>query len=243
MAAAMVRRTGAPLPVRAFATLLAAVLSALPLVMLIYGLSVTTIEAIRRAPTVVELLPLPEPEPPPPPLPSESRPEKRTAAPAAPESASPPPASAPDVTIVANPAPPPAPPGAANGAGGSGASSGSGDGSGGSGTGGGARPGPVITPASWAVVPGDAEIMPFDPPRAFREQVNGEVLLKCNVLRSGRPTNCRVAGERPRGYGFGSAAIAATRNFRLNPPTRDGEPDERAWVEIPVAFNHRRPRR
>jgi periplasmic protein TonB len=243
MAAAAARRTGAPLPIRALAILLATVLSALPLLVLLYGLSVTTIEAIRSAPTVVELLPLPEPQPPPLPVPAETRPEKRTPALAAPASASPPPASAPDATIVAAPAPPPAPPRVAQGAGGSGAGSGNGDGIGGSGSDGGARPGPVLTPADWAVVPGDAEIMPFDPPRAFREQVNGDVLLKCNVLRSGRPTNCRVASERPRGYGFGKAAIAATRNFQLIPPTRDGEPDERAWVEIPVAFNHRRPRR
>jgi periplasmic protein TonB len=237
MAAAAARKTGAPLPVRALATLLALAFSALPLLILLYGLSVKAVEAIRQAPVVVELLPLPEPEPPPPPVPAEPRPEKRLPAPSTPPSASPPPASAPDVTTVDAPAPAPASPGVADGQGGSGAGTGDGAGRGG---GGGARPGPVLTEASWVVVAGDAEITPYDPPRAFRERVNGNVLLRCNILRTRRVANCRVAGERPRGYGFGKAAIAAAQNFLLNPPTRDGIPDETAWVEIPVAFNHRR---
>jgi protein TonB len=240
MAAAAARRFGAPLPVRALATLLALGFSALPLWILFHSLTVRTIEAIRQSPVMIELLPLPEPVPPPPPV---IEPARRPAnhASAAPAPASAPPI-APDATIVTTPAPPPAAPGPAEGtaAAGSGIGSGSGGKGGGSGDGGALAAGPVHTPASWAVVPGDAELLPFDPPRAMRDRVNGQVLLRCNVLGTRKLANCRVAGERPRGYGFGQAALGASRGFLMNPPTRDGIPDEKAWVEIPVAFNHRR---
>jgi TonB family protein len=49
-----------------------------------------------------------------------------------------------------------------------------------------------------------------------------------------------VVSESPPGYGFGSAALAAARSFRINPPMRDGRIDEAAWVGIPVSFNNRR---
>lgn len=239
MAAAAARRLGAPLPVRALATLLALGFSALPLWVLFHSLTVRTIEAIRQSPVMIELLPLPDPVPPPPPV---TEPARRPAnhVSAAPAPASPPPA-APDATIVTTPAPPPAAPGPVEGSGtaGSGIGTGSGGKGGGSGDGG-ALAGPLLIPASWAVVPGNPELMPFDPPRAMRERVNGQVLLRCNVLASRKLANCRVAGERPRGYGFGQAALGASRSFLMNPPTRDGVADEKLWVEIPVAFNHRR---
>jgi TonB family protein len=239
MAAVADRRLGAPLSVRALATLLALGLSVLPLWLLFRSLSVVTIEATRQAPVMIDLIPLPAPTPPPPePVPPARRLAQRLSAAPAPASAPP---AAPDPTIVTTPAPPPAAPGPDDGAGTAGTGIGSGSGGKGGGSGdGGAPAGPVFTPASWAVVPGTPEIMPFDPPRAMRERVNGQVLLRCNVLRTRKLTNCRVVEERPRGYGFGRAALGASRVFLMNPPTRDGVPEEKAWVEIPVAFNHRR---
>jgi protein TonB len=102
---------------------------------------------------------------------------------------------------------------------------------------------PSFVPASWVVLAGDREIAPFDPPRAKWEHVSGQVLLSCRVLRTKRVTDCRVLQEKPRGWGFGKAAIGASAGFQMNPPMHDGEVDEVSRIEIPVAFNDRSRRR
>src|SRR4051812_41061787 len=98
MSGVTVRRSGAPTnPVRAVSLVLAALASAIPLLMLLYGLSVRTFEAMRQMPILVQLIPEAEPTPPPPPppsLPSAARVRPERAAPAsAPAPAAPPPAS------------------------------------------------------------------------------------------------------------------------------------------------------
>ncbi|MES2443635.1 MAG: TonB family protein [Pseudomonadota bacterium] len=249
MNAVAARRSGVPSPsIRLAALVLAALASGIPLLMLLLGLSIRTIEAIRSAPVLVELIPLPTPVPePPPPPPQTSAPRVRphpAAAAAAPAPlAAPPPATPVDSTPnpVAPPAPPPAPAsgsgtsagaGAGNGTGGSGTG---GNGDGGTGTGGGA-----LLPPSWVTVPGYRELAPHNPAMARNERVNGSVLLACHGTATRRLTGCRVVQEAPRGYGFGKAGIAAARSFRINPPMRDGRVDEAAWVGIPISFNNHR---
>lgn len=245
MPAAAARKSGAPTPgVRATSIVLALLFGALPLAALLLGLSMRAIERMHPLPQILDVTLLPEPRPEPSPEPKRvtppEHPELRSR-PAAPAAAPAIAAPAPVVTVpaAAIPAPPVTSPADGSGTGTANGSGTGGNGSGGSGAGG-VPAAPAFTPASWVFRPGNREIMPYDPPAAWRERVNGRVVLSCNVLRSTRVANCRVVDERPRGYGFGYAAVAASRTFRLNPPARNGIPDETAWVEIPVAFNHKR---
>lgn len=246
MNAVAARRSGAPsAPVRASSLVLAALATGAPLFLLILGLSIQTFQAMRERQLSVELIPLPPSPPPEPetPHPSPARPAERAAAPAP---AAPRPATVIDTSTPIAPQPVPAlsaadvsGSGTATNAGSS--TGGNGPGGNGSGPSGGTAPAaPVRTGASWLFKPGTVEMRPYNPPLARSENVNGRVLLRCRVLRSGRVTDCAVTGERPRGYGFGRAALQVSRLFLLQPPTLNGEPDEARRVEIPVEFNNRR---
>lgn len=247
---AVARPSGGPTnPVRAFALLLAALASAIPLLMLLYGLSGRAIEAMRQVPLLVQLLPearpTPEAVPPPPPSPravEKVRPERAAAAAApAPVSAAPP-ASPVDRTPApeAAPAPATAPVASTGASAGGGSASGSGgDGTGGSGAGGTGTGGGLLPP-SWVVVPGYRELAPHNPGIARNEKINGTVLLACHGTARKRLTGCRVVYESPKGYGFGDAGLASAPSFRINPPMRDGRIDEAAWIGIPVSFNNKR---
>lgn len=227
---------------RAFSLVLAALATGVPLFLLVLGLSIHTIRAIRDSQLSVDLIPLPPPPPPPEPVhPEPAKPSEHAAAPAP---AAPKPATLVDQSAAILPQPVPQPASADISGSGTGTTPGTGtggDGPGGNGSGpaGGAVM-PVRIGASWIFKPGTAELRPYNPPRARAESVSGEVLLTCRVLRSQKVADCRVAAERPYGYGFGTAALQASRLFRLDPPTIDGAVDERRRVEIPVTFNNRR---
>lgn len=233
---------------RTLALLLAAAVTALPLAVLLYGLSVRVIEAMRQAPMPIEWIPADSP-PPPAETVKPERPLERTGAGAPAPIRAAPPAEHFDAPVAAPAATAPPPviaPVDAGGIAGQGSGQGAGDGSGGKGGGGDGGSGSGtrarISYASWIVMPGTAELMPFNPPRARKERVNGNILLSCHVLRSTHVSGCRVISEAPPGYGFGDAALAASAIFRFNPPTRDGVVMEDAWTEIPVAFYNRRSR-
>ncbi|MBO9714461.1 energy transducer TonB [Sphingomonas sp.] len=254
MAAAIVKEAGvrravAPsLRLRALALVLALAATLLPFAVLLHGLSVKAIEAMREQRTLIDWIPLPPPAPPPPP-PERPQPVHRATHPhpgaPAPAAAAPPPVR-PDAPVQAPiaTAPPASPPAPSEGSGvaGDGAGKGAGTGVGGRGAGGiggTGNGGPALTQASWVSEPGTPELAPYNPARAARDRVNGQILLACRVLRTGSVTNCRVEREAPKGYGFGRAALQASAIFRFHPPTRDGVALE-GWIEIPVAFNNRR---
>jgi protein TonB len=50
----------------------------------------------------------------------------------------------------------------------------------------------------------------------------GTVELECTVQPDGRVSDCIVLSERPRGMGFGEAALSAARRARLSPRSVDG---------------------
>ena len=54
----------------------------------------------------------------------------------------------------------------------------------------------------------------------------GEVVLMCAALVSGRLDACEVVEETPPGAGFGEAALASTRDARVTPRTVDGAPGD-----------------
>ncbi|WP_181404570.1 energy transducer TonB [Asticcacaulis tiandongensis] len=45
------------------------------------------------------------------------------------------------------------------------------------------------------------------PSRALDDELSGEASVACVWDAEGRPKNCRVTGESPRGQGFGKAAV------------------------------------
>jgi protein TonB len=120
--------------------------------------------------------------------------------------------------------------------------SGAGSGGGGSGTGSGAGSKPALDAPHWITKPTWSQMKLHNPRRAALERVSGTALLACRVDSRKRPRDCRILSEAPRGYGFGSAALAAIRVGRIRPVMRDGAPVHEAWVGIPVTFRNCSPR-
>ncbi|WP_267414716.1 TonB family protein, partial [Sphingomonas sp. GC_Shp_4] len=120
---------------------------------------------------------------------------------------------------------------------GQGSGRGVGDGMGdGDGTGG---RGPTYGAAAWIVKPNDQEMAPFWPLSAKANRKSGLVMLECKVPRPGPPKRCRIASEVPRHYGFGAAALAMSRLFRIRPVTRDTATLDLPVI-VPVVFDARK---
>ena len=77
----------------------------------------------------------------------------------------------------------------------------------------------LATAATAEVLPDARRHYPRD---ALRQEVAGQVLLECTVGRRGRLA-CDVIRETPADFGFGAAALRASRSFRIAPQTRDGQ--------------------
>lgn len=57
------------------------------------------------------------------------------------------------------------------------------------------------------------------PQRAVDRGISGGAAVRCEVAASGKPTNCVVVAEVPRGGGFGEAAVKIVLRGRLDPAT------------------------
>jgi hypothetical protein len=49
--------------------------------------------------------------------------------------------------------------------------------------------------------------------------------------------DCKVADEAPAGMGFGEAALAFSKSFRMKPMLRDGKPVDGGIINIPIRFS------
>lgn len=79
---------------------------------------------------------------------------------------------------------------------------------------------------------------PEYPPEARDAKIpNATVLLEIVVLESGDADghDVRVLKEDPPGKGFGDKAVAAVKNWKFNPPTKDGKP-VKAKTKVEVRF-------
>ena len=88
---------------------------------------------------------------------------------------------------------------------------------------------------SWIRRPDATLFAMFYPPEALAQEVEGRVVLDCVTQISQRPV-CSARDEKPGGWGFGPAAVAMSRSFRLAPGERNGAPFDGARVRVPITF-------
>jgi|CXWL01.1.fsa_nt_gi TonB family protein len=84
-----------------------------------------------------------------------------------------------------------------------------------------------ITQPVWIATPRHPER--WYPSRAFSADVRGVVEMECLVAIDGR-LSCQVLSEAPGGWEFGAAALEMSREYLMQPPTRNGAPARGRYV-------------
>ncbi|WP_354297451.1 TonB family protein [Phenylobacterium koreense] len=95
---------------------------------------------------------------------------------------------------------------------------------------------PVVTNPDWLQQPSADDIAQHYPKVAMGLQIDGRAIVSCVVDSYGALENCALVSATPAGLGFGEAAMALTRRFRMKPKMVDGRPVEGGTVRIPVRF-------
>jgi TonB family protein len=67
--------------------------------------------------------------------------------------------------------------------------------------------------------------------------VEGYAVAHCEVERGGLIDGCQVTKESPERLGFGAAALAVARKFRLAPELAKVKPGTELWVDVPIRFD------
>lgn len=89
--------------------------------------------------------------------------------------------------------------------------------------------------AEWIEKPPQEMIDEAFPRMARANGLSGIAVLICFVPTPGQPKSCSIAAERPRGRGFGPAALGLYRKFRIRPVMK-GDDVYQARVLVPVTF-------
>jgi hypothetical protein len=87
----------------------------------------------------------------------------------------------------------------------------------------------------WASRPSMQRLAEYFPQRALRTGQGGRVELDCLIDTGGVP-RCAVARETPPGFGFGSAAVRASSQFRASPTLNDGSASIGAQTRLVISF-------
>lgn len=77
----------------------------------------------------------------------------------------------------------------------------------------------------------------YYPDKAKRLGVDGRVLLYCRVELTGKLSDCDVASESPRNFGFGDAALCMTALMKMKTVDKSGASIVGTRVPVPVNFN------
>jgi periplasmic protein TonB len=79
-------------------------------------------------------------------------------------------------------------------------------------------------------------MMDYYPEAQLMRGQGGRVTLVCTVAKNGS-IDCVVVDETPQGKGFGTAAIRASKRFRIAPATENGVPTEGGKIRVPIRFD------
>jgi outer membrane biosynthesis protein TonB len=74
----------------------------------------------------------------------------------------------------------------------------------------------------WVSAPSVADLAALYPEQARASHISGRAIAACVLAADGSLTGCVVRTETPDGYGFGSAALKATHDFKVTLATRTG---------------------
>jgi TonB family protein len=87
----------------------------------------------------------------------------------------------------------------------------------------------------WIRAPSARDFARYFPDRALEQGRSGRVVLDCTAEASGR-LDCSVSEESPRGLRFGEAALAISRQVRLQPTQADGRSVAGGHLTLPLNF-------
>lgn len=93
----------------------------------------------------------------------------------------------------------------------------------------------VISEARVLRRPDDRLMARYFPRRALSRNQDGQVILDCDVATSGS-LFCRVASERPTGWGFGDASLELAQHYEVAPATQDGRAVDGGHLRISVTW-------
>ena len=86
----------------------------------------------------------------------------------------------------------------------------------------------------WAAAPTFEDLAQAYPARAGG--MEGYAVAHCEVLRSGSLDACQITKESPESRGFGKAADALSRKFKVDPDIAAARPHEDMWVDLAIRF-------
>jgi len=89
---------------------------------------------------------------------------------------------------------------------------------------------------NWSRRPTVEDLVRAYPAEAVRANIEGDVVLHCQVAADGRLADCSVLRETPPGAGFGAAALKLTPLFEAREQTPQGGPKRGTDIRIPIRF-------
>lgn len=95
---------------------------------------------------------------------------------------------------------------------------------------------PVVTNPDWLSRPTGEDVARHYPELPRMLAMEGRAAITCGLDDLGQMQDCKVVSEAPASLGFGEAALAMSRSFRMRPMTRDGKPVTGGEVTIPISF-------